>query len=279
MTLEPIDYLLIGHVTADIAPGSRQLGGTVSYGASTAHAFGLRVGILTSAIPDDPILEPLSDWASVVLLPAEQTTTFENIYHHETRIQMIRGVAGSITAHDVPHAWKSAPLVHIGPLTDEVDPAIVYHFPNSRKLLTPQGWLRRWGADGRVRFKRWFDADILKAFDIIVLSEDDIAEAPDLEYQYAEAVRYCFVTRGSKGGTWYYNGKPATYEAVRVDSRYLTGAGDVFAVSLMAALHKLQGDMAAAIQIAARLAAYSTTREALESAPTPEETEQAFELL
>ena len=42
------DYLFIGHIAHDITPAGPQLGGTVSYGAHTAAAFGLRVGILTS---------------------------------------------------------------------------------------------------------------------------------------------------------------------------------------------------------------------------------------
>jgi sugar/nucleoside kinase (ribokinase family) len=275
-----IDYLLIGHISADIAPGTRQLGGTVSYAAPTAQAFGLRVGVLTSAAVNEPLLQLLADFADVRAIPAAQTSTFENIYTGEFRTQMIRGVAEKILAEHIPDSWKSAPLVHIGPVADGVDPEIVHSFPNAMKILTPQGWLRQWGDDQQVRFKRWFDVDVLSAFDLVVLSEDDIAEAPELGQEIAEATRYCVVTRGSKGGTWYHQGKSFHYDAVQVDSQYLTGAGDVFAVSLMAAQHQLQGDMATAFRVAARLAAYATTRESvLDSAPTQEEVRAAFNLL
>ena len=55
------DYLLIGHMTADLTPeGKRRLGGTVSYAARTAHAFGLRVRLLSSAAQGEPLLDELA---------------------------------------------------------------------------------------------------------------------------------------------------------------------------------------------------------------------------
>lgn len=46
--LEPVDYLLLGHITLDLSPDGPQLGGTVAYAARTAQAMGLRVGVVTS---------------------------------------------------------------------------------------------------------------------------------------------------------------------------------------------------------------------------------------
>jgi hypothetical protein len=47
-SFEPIDYLVIGHLTQDIIPDGFRLGGTAAYSALTARALGLRVGIVTS---------------------------------------------------------------------------------------------------------------------------------------------------------------------------------------------------------------------------------------
>ena len=47
--LEPVDYLVIGHVAHDLTPQGPRLGGTVAYSALTAQALGLRVGIVTAA--------------------------------------------------------------------------------------------------------------------------------------------------------------------------------------------------------------------------------------
>ena len=46
--IEPVDYLIIGHITRDLTPDGPHLGGTVTYSALMAQALGLRVGIVTS---------------------------------------------------------------------------------------------------------------------------------------------------------------------------------------------------------------------------------------
>ena len=271
-----IDYLLIGHMTADLTPDGRLLGGTVSYAARTVDAFGLKVGVLTSAQNDEPLFSGITPYADVRVLPAGSTSTFENIYMPTGRIQYIRGVASKIGTDDIPVEWLSAPLVHLAPLTDEVDPQIAPLFPEATVLLTLQGWLRRWDADGRVRFKRWHDAKVLNSIDIVVFSEEDVVEAPDLEADFAATTRHLFVTRAEKGGTYYNTGEPTTYDTPQVQVIHPTGAGDVFAASLLAALHVLDGDMQAATKVAATLAANSVTRVGLDSAPTREEVENVL---
>jgi hypothetical protein len=46
--LEPINYLIIGHITRDLLPSGPRIGGTAAYAGLTAQAMGLRVGIITS---------------------------------------------------------------------------------------------------------------------------------------------------------------------------------------------------------------------------------------
>ncbi|MBZ0290359.1 MAG: hypothetical protein K8I30_22225 [Anaerolineae bacterium] len=272
------DYILIGHLTADLTPTGRALGGTVSYAARVIHSFDLDIGMLSSASPDESLVAQLSPYVSeMVVLPASATSTFENIYTPTGRVQYIRGVASKIVASDIPAHWLSAPLVHLAPLTDEVDPQIAHQFKNSTTLLTLQGWLRRWDADGRVHFKSWFDPDVLKDIEIVVFSEEDIAEAPELEGQFAGVVKHLFVTRAERGGTYYHWGSPVAYSTPQVELVHPTGAGDVFAASLLSGLHVTGGDMNRAIRIAAQLAAISVTRVGLDSAPTPQEVQQALD--
>jgi hypothetical protein len=64
------DYLLIGHIAHDVTPEGPRLGGTVSYGAYTALALGLRVGVLTSTRPDEPLLRKLPPSVHVISIPA-----------------------------------------------------------------------------------------------------------------------------------------------------------------------------------------------------------------
>jgi len=127
-------------------------------------------------------------------------------------------------------------------------------------LLTPQGYLREWGDDGKVHFKRWLDQDMLAHVDILILSTYDIAAAPELEQEFAQACEWVIVTDGDKGGTCYHRGIPSTYAAFPAVELEPTGAGDVFAASLLASLMQLKNDIPTALKVAARLSAISVTR-------------------
>jgi sugar/nucleoside kinase (ribokinase family) len=272
----PPDYLLVGHITADLTPGGRVAGGTVSYAARTAAAFGLRVGVLTSTATDEPLLDALAPYAEIICLPAEQTTTFENIYEPEGRKQFVRGIAAPIGVSDIPPHFLKAPLVHLAPIVGEGDPRIAHLFTGASVLLTLQGWLRRVDEDGRVRFKRWYDPSVLKSIDMVVFSEEDIVEAPEMEQDFVRSVSNLFVTRAERGGTQYHDGEATTYDTPQVHLINPTGAGDVFAAALLASLPALNYDLHAATKVAARLGAICVTRVGLDSAPTPEEVQGAL---
>ncbi len=272
------DYLLIGHVTADLTPRGRVAGGTVSYAVRTAHAFGLRVAVLTSTMPGDPVLDEIRPYThEMIVLPAAETTTYENIYTPEGRVQFVRGVAAPIEPEDVPDHFRQSRLVHLAPIAGEINPAIAAIFPPEKNiLLTLQGWLRRWDADGRVHFRHWFDVEALKHIDIVVFSEEDIVESPQMEQEYQGAVEHLFVTRAEQGGTHYRWGEPRQFETNPVPVVNATGAGDIFASSLLASLIDLDDDFEKATQVACTLAAHAVTRVGLVSAPTPEEAAAAL---
>jgi hypothetical protein len=105
--LEPIDYLVIGHITRDLTPEGPRLGGTVAYSGLTARALGLRVGIVTSWGEEMP-LGPLAD-ISIANLSAESSTTFENVNTPEGRIQIIHSVAPRLDLHLIPRNMAERP--------------------------------------------------------------------------------------------------------------------------------------------------------------------------
>ena len=270
------EYLLIGHMTADLTPDGRLPGGTVAYATRTAAAFGLRVALLTSAAEGDPLLETLKPYGEIVSIPAAETTTYENIYATSGRVQYVRGVAAPLGAADLPAHFLGAPLVHLAPIAGEIDPQIAHSFKDSTVLLTLQGWLRRWESDGRVHFKRWYDPEVLKSIDIVVFSEEDIVESPQMEREFAWSVKHLFVTRAENGGTYYHEGQAIHYTTPQVELINPTGAGDVFASGLLASLPALDYDMQAAIRVAARLGATAVTRYLLDGAPSSEEVQAAL---
>lgn len=271
-----VDYVLVGPITADLVPGGRLLGGTVSYAAPVAQALGQRVGLLTSVSHNEPLLASLLPHAEVVVRAAEHTTTFENVYEGQQRTQYIHHTAHKMTPDFLPQAWRDAPLVHLAPLANDVDPSFVEHFEKATILLTPQGYLRKWGDDKRVHFKRWLNRDMLRAVDIVVMSVQDIEASPDLAEDFIGLVPHFILTDGANGGSYYHHGVKAHYDAYPVHETDPTGAGDVFAAGLLASLPHTERDIQAAIRVAAHLAAISVTNKGAGANFTPSDIENAL---
>ncbi|MBN1966685.1 MAG: ribokinase [Anaerolineae bacterium] len=269
------DYLLIGHIAHDVTPQGPQLGGTVSYAAHTAAAFGLRVAILTSTAPDEPLLAALPPQALVISIPAEHTTTFENIYDGDSRTQYLHHRAAGLGPVALPPAWRKARLVHLGPIAYEIDPALMSAFDGSRICVTPQGWMRKRESDGRVSTIPWASAgQVLPKTALTVLSEEDIRHDPGLEHAFAALAPLMILTRGKRGGTIYRHSARREFPAFPAHEVNPTGAGDIFATVLHIMLEQT-GDLDYAVMIAARLAGQSVTRVGLASVPTPQEIAQA----
>lgn len=274
------DYLLIGHITHDVTPNGPHLGGTVSYGAHTAAALGLRVGILTSARPDEPLLRDLPESAQVVCIPAEHTTMFENRYTEgQMRTQYMYHRALTLTPAMLPPAWRHARLIHFAPIAYEVGPAFFDYFKTGALCITPQGFMRAREADGLVRTIHWDDApSALPHARLTVFSEEDIRHDPNLETEFAQLAPLAVLTRAERGGTVHQAGESFDFAAFPVEQVGPTGAGDIFATTLHVALDRL-GDLRRAITVAAYLAAQSITRAGFASAPLPDEVKTAWQLV
>ncbi|MHB1355461.1 MAG: PfkB family carbohydrate kinase [Anaerolineae bacterium] len=240
------DYLVIGHATQDVVQGGGyRPGGTVTYSALTARRLGLQVGILTSASNVSDI-ETLTGM-DIVRLPAECNTVFENVYTPSGRKQYLRSVATALSPADLPSDWCGAPIVHLGPVAQEVSYQFVGMFSNALVGITPQGWLRRWDKQGQVFPMALTQAEtILGTVGCVVLSLEDLGGDESLLRQYISMTRLLVQTRGVEGATVYYNGNsqriPA-YQAVEVDP---TGAGDVFATAFLVRYHETQDPFVAA---------------------------------
>ncbi len=271
-TFAPIDYLVIGHVTHDILPdGTRVLGGTVSYASLTAAALGRAVGIVTSASADAN-LAPLDTLATLVRQPAPTITTFENVYVNGHREQYVYTPAARLTPDAIPHPWRTTPIVHLGPIMRECDPALADYYAGKTFLgLTPQGWMRSSDARGHVFPIAWAEAGhLLPLASAIVLSIEDIGGNWDLATRFAQQTRVLVVTCGWDGGTLFLDGQPTTFPAVPVTQIDPTGAGDIFATAFFIAMASGAQPLAAT-SFAACLAAYSVTRVGLASTPQADE--------
>src|SRR5919199_5862698 len=178
-----------------------------------AANLGERVGVVTSAADDADFAAALPG-IQIHRAPAANTSTFENRYVEGGRIQYIRAVADPLDAASVPAAWRGARTALLAPLTNEVMPGVEAAFPGAQLAATPQGWFRRWDADGLVRREGWEAVvDRLAGLDAVILSEDDVLRDGATIELLRRRLPLLIVTRSSRGGTLYVEGQPTDYPA------------------------------------------------------------------
>jgi hypothetical protein len=267
LTNNKVDYLAVGHVARDLNDGNITLGGTVAYSGLTAEALGRVVGIVT-ACDDSVDMSPL-DKVQIYRLPSEVSTTFENSYDGKQRRQTLHAVAPELGLSAIPIAWRSAKLVHLGPIANEVDPLTVHHFETSFIGITPQGWMRAWDSSGSVYYSGWEAiTDVFPIADAVVISIEDIEGDEIRVAELAQMCRVLAVTRGSLGATIFVNGETASLTAPVVTEIDPTGSGDIFAAAFFIRLQE-NGDPFEAGKFAISLASKSISGIGLESIPRP----------
>jgi hypothetical protein len=266
-----VDYLLLGHVTVDRLDERRVvLGGTATYAALTARNMGARVGVHTSSAYEPGLIDTLGG-VMVARIPAEFTTCFVNEYSGGKRRQTIESVAAKLTYEQILPEWRNPPVVHLGPLCQEIDANLVSRFPRSLIGVTPQGWMREWDESGLVRAVSWVDADrVLPKAHVVVISEDDVPDQSVID-EWATKARMLVVTLGERGADIYHQGasnepfhSAAFRSATEVDP---TGAGDVFAGAFLWHLHKSGGDWKTAADWANCVASFAVEKRGVAGVP------------
>jgi sugar/nucleoside kinase (ribokinase family) len=275
-----IDYLVLGHVTVDRLDEKRvAMGGTATYAALTAKNMGARVGVHTSAAYEPGLIDILRG-VLVARIPAEYTTCFVNEYSDGKRRQTIESIADKLTYDQILPEWRNPAVVHLGPLCQELDAAIIERFPRSLIGVTPQGWMRAWDEDGLVRATEWTDAArALRKAAVVVISEDDVADKSVIR-DWANKARMLVVTLGERGCDVYRQGggepfhsaafKPAT----EVDP---TGAGDVFAAAFLWHLQRSGGDWKTAADWANCVASFVVEKRGVTGVPKLEDVEKRWQ--
>lgn len=274
----PTDVLLIGNVTRDlIDPDDRthyRLGGTVTFAAVVTARLGRRPTIVTYAEPDTDfsVLPPETD---LHLLPSETTTTFANIYTPHGRIQYCFTPAPRIQPADIPPAMRRPSIALMGPIADEIAPAVASIFVEEALVAAvPQGWMRRWDAKGRVRSKPWDEtaAQVLPWLDVLVLSLEDV------DYDWRRLARafdfvpMIVVTEYRDGCTVFQRRPNGMVMETKVPPRPAnevdpTGAGDTFTTAFLIRLQET-GDPIHAARFANITASISVEHEGATGIPT-----------
>lgn len=245
-TSAQLDFLAIGHVTLDKRDGSYTPGGTVTFAALTARQLGYRAAVLTRAAADYPFAEALPG-VQVHCLPSPVTTTFRNIYTPNGRIQYVDAVADPIPVSALPEGWETVPIVLLGAVAREIDPAFARAFPRALVGIVPQGWGRRWDETGRVHPTRWAEADEVRPYThLLVFSEEDFGGDPEVHRALIRSFPLVVVTLSARGCIVYQEGEPTHVPPRPANEVDPTGAGDVFSAAMLIRLYETGDPLQAA---------------------------------
>lgn len=250
------DILLLGNVTRDLQqPGdfsTYELGGTVTFAAAVAARLGRRPTVITYAAPDTNFSVMPAN-AELIVLPSATTTAFANIYTPQGRIQYCYTPAPQIVAADIPAAMRCPSIALLGPIADEIAPDVAPIFaPETLVTAVPQGWMRRWDADGRVHSKQWDTAEqILPHLDVLVLSTEDFDADWSRLAPVFHFVPMVVVTQYKEGCSVFQKQPNGAVLETRIPPRPArevdpTGAGDTFTTAFLIYLQETGDPMQAA---------------------------------
>lgn len=261
------DYLLLGHICADLQPdGSTRLGGSAFFAACAVQQLGLQVAVVTACSPDLD-LSPVPAGIAVARQDAPRSTVFENRYTPAGRTQRLHGQALPIDLQQIPPAWQQAPIVHVGPIMHDMSWDVLHQFPHALVGVTPQGWLRTVHPDKTVVLEPWRLLDIpWRREHVVVLSEEDVERDEALVERLAQQLDVVVLTRAERGATVWHHGSATHVSAFPADAVDPTGAGDVFAAALFVALHNKQSPIDAT-RWACAVAALSIERPGVTTLP------------
>lgn len=283
---EAPEYLAVGHITIDLLPdGSPALGGTALYSALAAARFGLRTAVLTRGNftkHGDEIRRALNRFAEeveIILQSAQQPTVFTNLNVSGRRTQTIHSWAGRIDLTGIPAHWRSAEIIHIAPVAQEVDPRQAGRLSTEFLGLTPQGWMRHWPPShtgsvtlGPLRLP----TDVLSRVDAMVLNAEEQSQARD-EIDAVASRGLVAITRGQQPAQIFDRGRLIEVPSLPTRAIDDTGAGDVFAAILfvMRARHE---STSAAGRMAAATAGMRVQGPGPDAVPTREAVEEYLAL-
>lgn len=232
-----IQYLAVGHISRDVRPDAEGTtpGGTATFSARMAQALGRHTAVVTSTRPDYDLSHILPH-IPLHNIPATADTVFENVYDGNERTQYLRHIAATIRPEDIPAAWRTADIVHLGPIAAEIDPAVIDLFDRDQQIigLTPQGWMRRWDEHGRVSAQRFPQAEhLLRRATLVIISEEDLVDEAMLD-DYRTWADILVMTQNYAGCRLFVGQEEGLHvPAMRQNPVDPTGAGDIFASALL----------------------------------------------
>ena len=187
------------------------------------------------------LLSPYTEELDVYVLPAQSTTTLATWGAGGARVQCVRAWAGPIEEPLADRPDVQASIAHFAPVARETtfETWLEAEFVG----LTPQGLVRSWGADGRIRSAALQEGMLPRRIDAAVLSSDEQDDCAPLLARGTEASNAVVAVTAGSGPVELHmaDGETAEVPSIAVDrAREDLGAGDVFAAAFFIALQQAE---------------------------------------
>jgi sugar/nucleoside kinase (ribokinase family) len=155
----------------------------------------------------------------------------------------LKARAAPISASDVPDSLQ-AKGIHIAPIVNELSEDTVTKLRKSARILSldPQGFVRSFDFQGKVRLKLWREKSVLELIDVYKSSQEEmktVTGTSDMQLAAKKirnyGVKIVIITRGMRGSTLFFDDAfcnvPACKSRLVLDP---TGAGDAFIGAFLA---------------------------------------------
>ena len=229
--------LVVGAVSRDFIAGEHRPapGGVVFHAGSALARLDARVRAVTRVHPADreALLGPLqAEQVEILALPSRATTSYRLDYSGSVDAHELGASSDPIGPDDIPEAWRSADLVHLGPLhSADLHPevaAVLRGFIG----LDVQGLVRVADARGtRVEASPAL-ASFLAHVDVLKASEHELPALLGGEsvesFRRRHGIAELLVTRGARGATLLTAEDEWHVPALQTAGTATVGAGDVF---------------------------------------------------
>jgi sugar/nucleoside kinase (ribokinase family) len=271
---ETPEFLSVGHVTHDyVESGKTRPGGAALYSSLTAHRLGRRAALLTSHGEDFAGRREAIEGIDTKVVRAPRTSSFRNVYDGGGRFQFVYEEAAFLDAADLPANWTRARMAYLCPVLHEFRVELGEAFPDSLIGVAPQGWMRTWDETGRVRGRRWEGFErLLGRSQMVIVSEEDIANEPGVVEVFRKHVPIVIVTRAGQGARVFYGKRTLTLGAYAAVERDPTGAGDCFGAAFLVRYEET-GNMEEAARFASCVGASVVEKEGIAGIPARDDVE------
>lgn len=223
--------LVIGHLTHDIiiknGRKTERIGGGAYYSSLALSKF-CEVVVLTKIGRDFPIrwLEELESYGiSTIIIPSEESTTYELLYLNEDSRQLkLLSRADPFTLDEIPQ--EKFDIILLNPVANELPPKTLEAVRAKEVVVDVQGFLRD-VENGRVVLKD-INGGFLKNAQVVHADANEFIHLKNLNPSDLEVL---LISNGAERGVAYYKGERYIYHPLKIDARDPTGAGDVFLAS------------------------------------------------